>query len=179
MNSIAALSLRHLPLVLLTGLMFSLQSCKSDACEVDCGDHGICAEEACQCEPGYELATDGSCNLRTAERLAGVYQAATTGCNTGAYSMSVQASNVDDEIMLLTNFGSYLCANGEPITMEVEITDSENFVLEPGPYCGQYNISGTGKISGNTLTITYIAEYESPLGSGTQVKDECVVTLTK
>ena len=161
---------------LLSLFTFLLTSCTDEACRnVDYGDHGNCAEGACQCDQGFELGANATCDTRTAERIAGVYTANSQGCNTGNHNITLQASNIHDEILLLVNLGNYSCDNGEAITVEAEILSPTTFKLEPGPYCGKYTISGEGSISDNEITLNFQAEYVGP--GGIQIVDQCVSTL--
>lgn len=158
-------------------LLIGLIACKTDeACKnVACGPHGSCADGACQCEQGFELGADATCDVRTAERIARVYRGSSQGCNSGNHNVTLQASNIQDEILILVNLGNYSCDNGESIVVEAEILSPTTFKLEPGPYCGKYTFSGEGSISDSEIRIEFQAEYIGP--GGNQIVDRCVATL--
>lgn len=165
------------PLLLCTCLFLMTTSCGDSACKgVNCGSHGACADGNCECDPGFETATDGTCSVRTAKKLTGVYPTTSKGCKTGSYSTSIQASNIHDDILLLVGLGSYLCSNGEPIVVEAQVDGPNAFKLEPGPYCNQYRFKGTGTLDGDKIVVSYTAEYEV---NGSQVKDKCTATLER
>ena len=167
--------MRKLAFLLL--LSFSLFACRTDeACKnVECGEHGNCAEGVCQCDQGFELGATVSCDVRTAERIARVYSGSSQGCNSGNHNVTLQASNIHDEILILVNLGNYVCDNEESVVVEAEILSPTTFKLEPGPYCGKYTFSGEGSISDNEITVNFQAEYLGP--GGNQIVDRCVAIL--
>jgi len=158
-------------------ILLGLCACNTDeACKnIACGSHGSCAEGACQCDPGYEIGPDATCDVRTVERIARVYSGSTQGCNSGNHNVTLQASNIQDEILILVNLGNYSCDNGESVVVEAEILSPTAFKLEPGPYCGKYTFSGEGSISDDEIRITFQAEYAGI--SGNQIVDQCVAIL--
>lgn len=161
--------------LLLLGL--SISACRTDeACkDIACGPHGNCVEGVCQCDQGYEIGPDANCDVRTAERIARVYSGSTQGCTSGNHNVTLQASNISDEILILVNLGNYSCSNGESVVVEAEILSPTAFTLEPGPYCGKYTFSGEGSISDSEIRINFKAEYLGP--GGNQIVDECVAIL--
>lgn len=163
---------------LLGGLLL-LTGCKTNACkDVDCGTHGTCQEGACLCEPGFAQDAQGLCNTRVATEIAGVYEVDISGCNPGVHQVTVQPSGVFDENFLLVNLGGYTCPNGTPIVVEAALIDATNFDLLTGPYCGQYEFSGSGTVQNGSISLSFDVQYESPLGSGNMVNESCQVTLT-
>jgi hypothetical protein len=89
--------------------------------------------------------------------------------------VTLQASNIQDEILILVNLGNYTCNNGEPVVVEAEILSPTTFKLEPGPYCGKYTFSGEGSISDDEIRINFQAEYAGP--GGNQIVDQCIAIL--
>ena len=124
------------------------------------------------------LASDSTCNQKISALIEGEYQASVSGCNTGNYQIVLQASNVFDDVLILVNLGGYTCSNGDEIIVEGVITSPNSFLLEEARYCDQYQISGEGTISDNSITIQYEVEYGSE-STGELVQESCRVTLPR
>ncbi len=155
-------------------------SCTDSPCKnKDCGNYGVCEEGVCMCNPGYTLDPNGSCNLRVAKMLEGHYRPTVTGCQTGSYNFSIQASNVFDDIIVLVNLGGYTCANEEDIVVQARIENESTFTLEPGPYCSKYRLTGGGKIEKNQILIDYEVEYLNRNTNSPRVSETCKLTLKR
>ena len=124
------------------------------------------------------LAADSSCNQKIAELIEGEYQANVTGCNTGSYELTIQSSNVFDDVLILVNLGGYTCDNGDDIIVEGLITSPETFVLEEARYCDQYQVSGNGTITETAIIIDYSVSYGSE-STGELVEESCKLTLSR
>lgn len=168
--------------ILLLPLVFclSLVGCKENPCkDLDCGPHGVCEKGLCICEEGYTLAADSTCNQRISSLIQGVYQAKVKGCNTGNYALTIQGSNVFDDVLVLVNLGGYTCATGDELVVEAKISSPTQFKLEPATYCEQYKLSGTGTISDKKITISYDVEYVGSEATGELVTESCKVVLDR
>ena len=84
----------------LSAVALTTQSCEEDdpCAAVMCGPNGTCEDGSCLCASGYELATDGSCNMPVSEKFIGSYNAAETcvsnqnnGSATDSYSTMITA----------------------------------------------------------------------------------------
>ena len=90
---------------------------------------------------------DGTCILAR-EKFLGTYDL-TENCSTGAdsYTLTITASSTSDENIVIANFYAFstitASVNGETFTFD-QTEDTINY-------------SGTGTISGNTVTINYTA----------------------
>lgn len=158
----------------------ALAGCKENPCkEVDCGPYGTCENGVCVCEEGYTLDSDSTCNQRLSSLIEGVYRANVTGCTTGDYDLTIQGSNVFDEVLVLVNLGGYTCSGGEQIVVEASISSSDQFVLESATYCDQYKLNGSGVITDEKIIITYDVEYIGSEATGELVTETCKVTLDR
>lgn len=158
----------------------SLSGCKKNPCkEIDCGPYGACEKGVCLCEEGYTLASDSTCNQRISNLIQGLYRAKVKGCNTGNYDLTIQGSNVFDNVLVLVNLGGYTCSTGDEIVVEATISSPTQFTLEPATYCEQYKLNGTGTISDKKITISYDVEYVGSEATGELVTESCLVTLDR
>lgn len=167
-------------LVILLAVTSSLSGCKKNPCkDMDCGPYGVCEKGSCICEEGYMLGVDSTCNQRISSLIEGVYRADVKGCNTGDYDLTIQGSNVFDNVLVLVNLGGYTCSSGDEIVVEATISSADQFKLEPATYCEQYKLSGTGTITDKAITIVYDVEYIGSEATGELVTESCKVTLDR
>lgn len=160
-------------------LMLLTVSCGKNPCkDIDCGPHGSCEKGICECDKGYTLDGDSTCNQKISSLITGVYQPVVTGCNTGSYELVIQGSNVFDDVLILVNLGGYTCDNGDDIIVEGLITSPESFILEEARYCDQYQVSGSGTITETSIIIEYSVSYGSE-STGELVEETCKLTLPR
>ena len=166
-------------LMLIATLSLTISACESDPCKnVECGARGTCLDGDCVCDAGFELDGSGQCTVRSADKFVSSFNA-TEDCSALGYVVTVTASNVQADKIILTNLGNYDCPSGD---LPVEgIVNGNTVELSGAPYCPTasftgYNFTGSGTISGNVLTISYVVTYTI---SGTQITDTCVATLNR
>ena len=166
-------------LTLIAALTLTISACETDPCkDVECGVTGTCLEGDCICDVGYELDGSGQCSVRSADKFVSAFNA-TEDCSTLGYVVTVTASNVQADKIILTNLGNYDCPSGD-LPVEATVNGSEVTLLA-GPYCPTtgftgYTFSGSGTVSGDVLTISYVVTYTV---AGTLFTDTCVATLNR
>lgn len=166
-------------LTLIAALSLTISACETDPCkDVECGANGTCLEGDCICDVGFELDASGQCTVRSADKFVSAFNA-TEDCSTLGYVVTSTASSVQADKIILTNLGNYDCPSGD---LPVEATVNGNTVeLLAGPYCPTttftgYTFSGSGTISGDVLTISYVVTYTVGADNFT---DTCVATLNR
>lgn len=161
-------------------ILGSLSGCKKNPCkDMDCGPYGACEKGVCICEEGYVIGPDGACDQRISNLIQGVYRARVKGCNTGDYDLTIQGSNVFENVLVIVNLGGYTCSTGDEIVVEATISSPTQFKLEPATYCEQYKLNGTGTISDKKITISYDVEYVGSEATGELVTESCQLTLDR
>ncbi len=172
--------MRHFQFPMLLSFLLLFSGCTSKRCQEDaCGLHGSCHDNQCVCDTGYAKDEAGSCSIKMASALEGVYETDVSGCQTGNYDLTIQGSQVFDDILLLINLGGYRCDNGEKLVVEAKITSAEEFILEPSRYCEKYQISGSGRVNNGRIQLTYRVQYAASEATGVAVEEECQVILKK
>lgn len=171
---------RFFPLLLL--FVSLAAACDQDPCkDMICGAQGECKEGVCKCDPGYVEDDFGRCEVSIAAMIAGNYQASTAGCNINDYVLTIQENPAIAGGLFLVNIGTYTCLStgGGELTVRANFTSDDQFELDASEqYCNQYSIIGSGTIAADSsITIIYRAEYE--IGGGSQIIENCTVTLTK
>lgn len=128
----------------------------SDPCkDVDCGANGTCFEGVCVCDVGFEGA---GCLEEWVTKFLGSYTG-TDGCG-GALTQPVNITKLSNSTVRITNFGGFASYVDAEVSLEnsgsssAEVISLNNFI-DPA----QRKFSGTGKISGNTINMTYIVTY--------------------
>lgn len=165
---------------LLLAVMILQAGCTSRRCQKEaCGSHGSCHDNECVCDPGYAKDEDGRCSIKLAAAWEGVYNTEVSGCQTGNYVVTLQGSQVFDDILLLINLGGYRCSNGEELVVEARVTSESEFSIEPSRYCERYQISGSGQVENNRIRLDYRVQYAASEATGTLVNEECQVILKK
>ncbi|MEO0469707.1 MAG: hypothetical protein AAF206_08815 [Bacteroidota bacterium] len=166
-------------------LVCLLTACNSDGCkDVNCGLQGTCVDGDCECQAGFEIDEFGGCGQRTAEKLAGNYRVTsstgqTPGCNTGEYTLIVQASPTRQDGLLILNLGQYVCSNNGDMIVSATVKGPDRFDFDVDiRACNQYTMigSGTWNEADSSITLNYRAEYTL---QGSQVVDECAATLQR
>jgi hypothetical protein len=174
-------------LFLMAGAGLVLSSCETDPCkDVECGANGFCLDGVCICNPGYEADASGQCTVRSADKFVGTYQASETcvGGVMGTYNMTVTASSVDADIILIEGLGDFLCTNGSRVVARA-VVDKSDITLEEGPFCPStaqafsgYWFSGSGSLSATNLMLD-ISYTEIDTFQGTSQSFTCTVNATK
>ncbi|MFN4080513.1 MAG: hypothetical protein ACK4NS_06400 [Saprospiraceae bacterium] len=152
-----------LPALLGAILMFT-PACNQDDCkDVDCGANGACFSGACVCDDGYEEDAEGKCNTEWRSKFLGIYNVAEVcgGSPSGNFSSSVTVSSQDVTKVIISNFGD----SGVAVTCDITGPDR---ISVPTTTVQGLSISGSGTISGNTLTISYSSS-----------SFNCTMTMTK
>lgn len=127
-----------------------------DACkDVDCGPNGTCFEGICECIDGYEGT---ACETEWVTKFLGSYTG-TDGCG-GTLTKPVTISKLTTETVRITNFGGFDSYVDATISLEnassasAQVISLNNYQDPAGR-----KFSGTGKISGNTINMTYVVTY--------------------
>lgn len=145
--------MKKLVLSLLAVGAMGLYSCVDDPCkDVDCVN-GTCdgVTGACICDDGYETDADGICNTLVVTKFLGQWNT-TEDCSQSApfsYNITITAGTAVNTIRISNFWGLFVNS--------VNATVSGNTVTIPSqePDSDGYTVSGTGTISGTTLTLTY------------------------
>ncbi len=143
-----------LPALLLGAMLTFAPGCgDADPCkDVDCGANGTCFEGTCACDVGYEAGTSGKCDTESRVKFYGNFNV-TEICNpggTGTFSSAISAGT-DISKVNISNFadsGLNISANvdGSAITIPSQALTINSTAA---------NVSGTGTISGTTITLNY------------------------
>ncbi len=157
-----------LPALLLGAFLVFTPACgDDDACkDVECGTNGACFDGNCVCDDGYEIGTSGLCDTESRAKFYGNYNTSET-CSTGngSYSMGITAASGTDVTQIsISNFGD----SGLAATATV---DGDDFTVASTTLPNGVTISGSGTISGNTITLNYT-------GSG-PVSFTCTAVMTR
>jgi hypothetical protein len=174
-----------LPALILGAVLIFTPSCgdDTDCTDVDCGAYGTCDAGNCNCDPGYELDTDGKCTVETRSKITGNYIVNETCSNSGtAAPYNVGISNGTTAVdVLMSGFygpaaqGGFVAPvkatiDGNTITIDRQEPDNDDIFVE-----GNGTVSITG--SSTILTITYKVTDET---GATVVTNQCNnVTFTK
>jgi len=155
-------------------------ACTDRVCEkVECGPFGVCIEDYCECDPGYELDLSEQCRIRSADRYAGNYLVTTTGnapgCPDQPYVATLTPSATHPDRLELRNLGAYSCLNGDDLLAEATV-DRDELTLLPGPYCERFTLSGQGRLRDSVLTLNYTASYTI---AGSVIQESCSATLVR
>lgn len=160
-----------LPALLLGAMLMFAPACgDSDPCkDVACGDSGNCFDGACICNEGYEQGVSGVCDTESRVKFYGNYNVSEvcTPGGAGNYASVISAASADVTKINIANFGDTalnVSANVDGSTITVP---SQTININ----AGTATVSGTGSISGTTITLNYAA-------SGS-VNFTCVATLTR
>jgi hypothetical protein len=149
-------------LALAFGLMLTQSSCKDECKNVDCGTNGTCEEGVCICDAGY---VGDNCQTEERAKFLGSY-AFSENCTTGqdTYTVTITADGADVQKIRIANIYD------AGITVVASVSGSSLTIASQA--FGQATISGSGTISGTSLTLTYTVT----AGGGT---DSCTGTGTR
>lgn len=124
-------------------------SCNPDACkDVVCNNGGTCLNGTCQCPSGYEGT---SCQTVSADAIKGTYTATET-CqpplgSSSSWTSVVTISANDPTRVVISNFGE----SNTNVTGHV----NKNAITLDATTIGTHEVTGTGTINGNVITISY------------------------
>lgn len=142
--------------LLLSMVVFAPSCGDTDPCkDVACGANGTCFEGVCVCNVGYEGT---GCDVEWVTKFLGSYTG-TDGCG-GALTKPVSITRQSLSTVRITNFGGFDSYVDAEISLEnssstsAQVISLNNFV-DPA----QRKFSGTGKISGNTINMSYVVTY--------------------
>ncbi len=138
-------------------------ACNKDECkDVVCNNGGTCINGSCACATGYEGT---NCSTNSASKVDGTYtctetcQPPVTG---GTWSSTVTVSSSDETNIVISNFGN----SNTNVTALVDV----NAITLNATDVNGSQVTGTGTINGNVLTINYQL-------AGT-VNYNCTMTMT-
>lgn len=137
-----------IPIATLWALILSLSACQKDQCkDVDCNGNGQCIIGVCDCDEGYE---GPNCETIQREKFIGSYRGSES-CITGNYDyfLSISSSPTSVAEILINN----LFESGESVVARMG-SDGYSFVIPSQPM-GSSTVSGSGSLSGITITITF------------------------
>lgn len=150
-------------LAIATVLFFS--GCDTDPCkDIDCGTNGTCVEGTCVCDAGYEGT---SCETLQNAKFVGSYNGS-ENCTSGTYTyaLTISASSSSNTTIVLNN----LYAGGTNTNATIG-ADGTSFTIA-SQALGSATVSGTGTISGTTVTIVYSVSVSG-------ATDQCTVIMTR
>jgi hypothetical protein len=159
-------------LSLLLGGMLAV-SCNQDVCkDVVCGDNGTCDEGLCICDAGYEQDADGLCNVKWSTKFVGTNVAVADTCygDNGAFSANYNMTITNDTtatMLSTTNLGGFGATN----VVDMVATSSTTVSINDTDVA-QRLFTGTGTISGSTLSLNYVVTYSD------NTKDTCDAVIT-
>ena len=137
---------------LLASATFSACSDK-DACkDVICGDYGQCIDGSCLCNAGYEKGADGLCSVEERQKFLGSFTG-TESCNnsaTSTYTMTIIRGSGISQVRIANMWNKFV--NG----VLAEIDGDEITIGNQEPDNDGFTISGSGRIDGNTIKLTYV-----------------------
>lgn len=121
-------------------------SCNQDKCkDVVCQHGGTCTDGSCTCPSGYEGA---NCQTLSRDKFIGVY-VGTEVCTVGTDAYSITCSTNTDEL-------KFNIQNLYNQSLTAIASASGNAFTIPNQTVGAgVTASGSGTITGNTITITY------------------------
>ena len=135
-------------------LATGISSCVTDKCkDVVCQNDGICIEGTCDCPAGTSGTFCDVIDRAVLLNASGVatYSVTETCSVTGAatYTVDFAASGTSLDKILVNDFGGYTSLDG------VAMTVSGTTVTVANQTISGYTVSGTGTISGSTITMNY------------------------
>lgn len=147
-------------------LGLTLTGCKDECKDVVCQNGGTCEEGTCLCVSGYE---GENCETEVRAKFIGSYSVSES-CQSGNYNFNfnITASSASVTSIIINNFydiGINVTANISGTT----VTIPNQTVTQSG---SALNVSGSGQLNGNILTLTYT------ISSGSD-SDSCTATCNK
>ena len=153
--------------MLAVGSMLSMNSCKKDPCKDEtCNDKGTPTANGdvcdCACNTGYE---GDKCETEMRTKFVGTYaynESCTSGTDTYTVSVATSSSSIT-EVSINNLYNQGIIVKGTVSGTALTIASQ--------PF-GSATISGTGSISGNTLSLSYSVSLggatDACSGSGTK-----------
>jgi hypothetical protein len=155
--------------------MLTFNSCTSDPCkDVTCVNGTATADgDACDCvcEDGYEGA---NCDVVSRDKFLAIGKLVTETCgssNSTPYPIDI-ITGTDVNQIRIKNLGGYNCSGGTDYYVDATV-DGDNITIaqQSVTTCGT-TFSGSGSISGSTVTISYHAT------NGALIDDSCEVSYS-
>ena len=141
------------------------QSCEDDPCkDVTCQNGGVCVDGTCDCPDGY---SGTSCEVADSDQFLGTYTVVENCGLSGIdnYSITITASGNSPQEVQVAN----LYDGGDNLNATI---DGNNITIPSQVGGTGVTYDGSGSISGNTLTLSFIVAAQ---GSS----DTCTATCTK
>ncbi|MEZ5046178.1 MAG: hypothetical protein R2831_04230 [Chitinophagaceae bacterium] len=138
-------------------------SCNPDPCkDVVCANGGVCVDGGCNCETGYEGTL---CDVLSRTKFLGVFSGNET-CTVGTdtYAITCTANSDDTKFNISNVYNQSLTA--------IANADGNSFTIPSQTVGSNITASGSGSITGNTITVTYT------ISDGT-ISNTCTFTGTK
>jgi EGF-like domain len=126
-----------------------LVSCTSDPCDpktIVCLNNGSCLDGACQCPSGFEGKT---CETLSRDKFIGVFvgnETCTVGTDAYAITTSANSDKTKFNIQNLYNQSNILAIAG---------ATGSTFTIPSQTAATDVNVTGSGSITGNSITVTY------------------------
>jgi hypothetical protein len=165
-STICLLTIKHFIMNRIKNIVFSalltlgafgavtFTACNPDECkDVVCNNGGNCVSGTCQCPTGYE---GGSCETLSATKFSGTWRTNTEACtlsgSNSQYDITIAPSGTNAANLLISN----LYAAGRTATATLTPGSTTNaFTIESQAFGSSGNISGSGSVTGNQMTISY------------------------
>lgn len=137
-------------------------SCSKDECkDVVCQNGGTCSEGNCTCPTGYEGT---NCETKSRDKFVGTYTG-TEICSAGTDAYTITLAANSDAIKL-----TYTNLYNDNLTAVCTMAATDSFTFAGAQ--GAATFSGSGRLSGNILTVRYTVTNAS-------VTNSCVFTGSK
>ena len=145
-------------IALMSAMTFSLTSCTDDCKDIACENGGICDTGVCDCTDGYEGEL---CADAFSDKFVGTYN----GDDDCGFTYQSVVTMTDATTLSISNFaGTNTAATATVTSTEITIANQTN---------GAFTVSGTGSISGTTISIDYTLDADGA------DPENCKVTYTK
>ena len=157
------------------GAIVAFSSCEDDPCEtVVCQNDGVCSDGVCDCPDGYSGTL---CETEQRTVFLGTYNAAEECSSapffTDHFVMKLTASASEKDQFTLDNLYNFGANSIVIATVTSDTTfkvKSQNITEQS---LTQFNVVGSGKISGKIITLEYVIS-DTDIGSS----DNCTTVLT-
>ncbi|MFN0035349.1 MAG: hypothetical protein ACKVUS_09785 [Saprospiraceae bacterium] len=144
-----------LPLLLLGAFLFTTTTSCGDKCkDADCVN-GVCLDNSCECDAGYEYDSKGNCTVEVRAKLIGIFEVtehdAACTSDPDPYLVAITAGTAADEISI-SNF----YAAG---TITATVSNDSRVTIPTQNLGADFTVSGSGtidQVGGKTqLTMEY------------------------